>query len=120
MSHASGLASGFLEPESLITQRYTARKVLNYETTLAEMMDILAALPLDFHPGTSWGYSYATDVLGRMVEIISGQSFDEFLRLRIFEPLGMRDTGFFVPPESHDRLAVLYSGADLLDPMKGG
>ncbi len=120
MSHASGLASGFLEPESLITQHYTARKVLNYETTLAEMMDILAALPFDFHPGTSWGYSCATDVLGRMVEIISGQSFDEFLRLRIFEPFGIRDTGFFVPPESHDRLAVLYSGADLLDPMKGG
>ncbi|MFP6696022.1 MAG: serine hydrolase domain-containing protein [Alphaproteobacteria bacterium] len=120
MSHASGLASGFLEPESLITQHYTARKVLNYETTLAEMMDILSALPLDFHPGTSWGYSCATNVLGRMVEIISGQSFDEFLRLRIFEPFGIRDTGFFVPPESHDRLAVLYSGADLLDPMKGG
>jgi len=95
LSHSSGLSNGFLEPDSLITQTYTAHKVNDPDTTLAQMMDILGELPLTFHPGKAWGYSVALDVIGRLVEIVSGETLDEFLQKRIFDPLGMVDTGFF-------------------------
>jgi len=68
--------------------------VLNPATTLAEMIDVLADLPLVFHPGTSWEYSVASDVMARLVEVISGQRFDIFIQSRILDPLGMVDTGF--------------------------
>ena len=61
--------------------------------TLAEMVEKLGQLPLEFSPGTRWGYSVATDVIARLVEIMSGRRFDEYLREEIFEPLGMVDTG---------------------------
>src|SRR5437899_1960711 len=64
---------------------------------LAENCDRFAALPLVFQPGSGWNYSVSTDVLGRVVEVVSGQPLDRFLAERIFEPLGMTDTGFFVP-----------------------
>lgn len=79
--------------------------------TLASYIPRLAAVPLDFQPGTQWAYSgYAgPDTLSRIVEIVSGQPYDEFLRTRIFEPLGMKDT-FFYPPEGRgSRLVTLYS-----------
>jgi CubicO group peptidase (beta-lactamase class C family) len=82
------------------------------------MMDVLADLPLVFHPGTSWEYSVATDVLARLVEVISGQRFDAFIQSRILGPLGMADTGFVV--SDRDRLVAYYAGADLVDPMKPG
>jgi CubicO group peptidase (beta-lactamase class C family) len=91
MSHSSGLSYGLLDPGTLIFKAYNERKVLNPATTLAEMMDALADLPLVFHPGTSWEYSVATDVLARLVEVISGQRFDAFLQSRILGPLGMVD-----------------------------
>ena len=69
------------------------------------------ALPLAFEPGTEWLYSVATDVLGRLVEIWSGQPLDEFLPTQIFSPLDMPDTGFLVPEPDHDRLAALYAMA---------
>jgi CubicO group peptidase (beta-lactamase class C family) len=94
--------------------------VLNPATTLAEMIDVLAGLPLVFHPGTSWEYSVATDVMARLVEIISGQRFDAFIQSRILGPLGMVDTGFVVPEDKRNRLAAYYAGADLMDPMKPG
>jgi CubicO group peptidase (beta-lactamase class C family) len=65
-------------------------------------------LPLNFHPGEAWEYGRATDVVGRLVEVLSGQRFDEFLRERIFEPLDMTDTHFYVPPSKLDRFAALY------------
>ena len=89
-------------------------------TPLSDMIDKLEGLPLVFQPGEGWEYSVATDVLGRLVEVASGQGFDAFIKARIFDPLGMVDTGFFVPPEKHDRLVGYYKGADLLDPMKPG
>ena len=61
------------------------------------MIDTLANLPLEFSPGTRWNYSVATDVLGYLVEVMSGMTFDAYLRTRIFEPLGMKDTAFTVP-----------------------
>jgi CubicO group peptidase (beta-lactamase class C family) len=120
MSHSSGLSYGLLDPGTTIFTAYNERKVLNPATPLADMMDALADLPLVFHPGTSWEYSVATDVLSRLVEIVSGQRFDAFIQSRILGPLGMADTGFVVPPEKRDRLAAYYAGADLLEPMKPG
>jgi CubicO group peptidase (beta-lactamase class C family) len=118
MSHSSGLSYGLLDPGTLIFKAYNERKVLNPATTLAEMMDVLADLPLVFHPGTSWEYSMATDVLARLVEVTSGQRFDAFVQSRILGPLGMTDTGFVV--SDRDRLAAFYAGADPIDPMKPG
>ena len=118
MSHSSGLSYGLLDPGTLIFKAYNERKVLNPATTLAEMMDTLAELPLVFHPGTSWEYSVATDVLARLVEVVSGQRFDAFIESRILGPLGMADTGFVV--SDRDRLVAYYAGADPVDPMKPG
>jgi CubicO group peptidase (beta-lactamase class C family) len=118
MSHSSGLSYGLLDPGTLIFNAYRERKVVNPATTLAEMMDVLADLPLVFHPGTSWEYSVATDVLARLVEVISGQRFDAFIQSRILGPLGMVDTGFVV--SDRDRLVAYYTGADPVDPMKPG
>ena len=118
MSHSSGLSYGLLDPGTLIFKAYTERKILNPATTLAEMTDVLADLPLVFHPGTSWEYSVATDVLARLVEVTSGQRFDAFIQSRILGPLGMVDTGFVV--SDRNRLAAYYAGADQVDPMKPG
>jgi CubicO group peptidase (beta-lactamase class C family) len=118
MSHSSGLSYGLLDPGTLIFNAYNARKVVNPATTLAQMTDVLADLPLVFHPGTSWEYSVATDVLARLVEVISGERFDAFLQSRILAPLGMVDTGFVA--SDRNRLVAFYAGADPIDPMKPG
>ena len=78
------------------------------EGTLQTMMEKLADKPLVFHPGTRWLYGLSTDVCGRLVEIISGQRFDDYLRAEIFEPLQMHDTAFFVPDSAIDRFAASY------------
>ena len=76
---------------------------------LAQVCDLYAGFPLLFQPGTEWNYSVATDVLGRVVEVASGQRLDEFLNERIFRPLGMTDTAFWARPDGRaDRLAALY------------
>ena len=76
--------------------------------TLASMVEHYARYPLEFHPGTQWLYSVSTDACARLVEIISGQRFDDYLRETIFEPLGMRDTGFSVPDDKVERFAACY------------
>ena len=118
LSHSSGLSYGLLDPGTLIFKAYNARKVNNHATTLAEMIDVLADLPLAYHPGASWEYSVAIDVLARLVEVISGQRFDAFIQSRILGPLGMVDTGFVV--SDRHRLVAYYAGADPVDPMKPG
>jgi CubicO group peptidase (beta-lactamase class C family) len=80
--------------------------------TLKEMIAKFGQLPLATQPGSEWRYSLSTNVLGYLVQVISGLSLDVFLRQRIFEPLGMTDTGFHVPAEKLDRLAALYGPAD--------
>ena len=80
--------------------------------TLAEFVTELCQRPLRRHPGEVWDYSASTDVLGRLVEVVSGQAFDEFLEERIFAPLGMTDTGFWVPPGKAERLARVYQPDD--------
>jgi CubicO group peptidase (beta-lactamase class C family) len=120
LTHASGLSYGLLDPGSLLFDAYNERRVLHPARTLAQMMDSLAELPLLFHPGSGWEYSVSTDVLGRLVELISGQPLDEFFRVRIFAPLGMVDTDFVVPQAQLHRLAAYYVGADPVDPARPG
>ncbi len=74
---------------------------------LGEMIDQAAKKPLMFHPGTSWRYGISTDVLARLVEVVSGMRFDDFIEERIFAPLGMKDTGFYIPKENHSRLVKM-------------
>ena len=72
MSHSSGLSYGYFDPETLIFKTYNERGVLNPTTTLAQMIDVLADLPLVYHPGASWEYSIASDVMARLVEVTAG------------------------------------------------
>lgn len=120
LSHSAGLSYGLLDPGSMIYKAYEDRRILSPETTLAQMVDDLAPLPLTYEPGTGWEYSIAMDVLARLVEVLGGAPFDHFVRERILEPLRMRDTGFVVPERDHERIATMYVGADLKDPMKPG
>jgi CubicO group peptidase (beta-lactamase class C family) len=120
LSHSSGLSYGFFDPGTLIFKALNERGVHNPNTTLEQMVDVLADLPLIYQPGMSWEYSLAIDVVARLVEVISGQRFDNFIKARIFDPLGMVDTGFFVPERDQKRLVAYYAGADLMEPMKPG
>lgn len=120
LTHTSGLSYGVFDPGSPMYEAYQRAQVLDPRRDLAGMMKALAPLPLCFEPGTQWEYSVSMDVLGRLVEVVSGQRFGEFLAERIFQPLGMVDTDFWVPPAKRDRLVALYEGADLLDPTKPG
>ncbi len=76
--------------------------------TLQEMTQTLSKVPLVTHPGTLWDYGFGTDILGRLVEVLAGMPLDEFFSQRIFGPLGMHDSGFFVPEENWNRLTTLY------------
>mgnify|MGYP001823520891 FL=1 len=107
LRHTSGLTYGFWG-DSLVDKMYLDKKVLTEDETIQDTVAKLGNIPLKHQPGTVWEYGLSTDVLGRFVEVVSGQPFDEFLEERIFTPLGMTDTGFFVPPEKVRRLATVY------------
>ena len=119
LSHQAGFSHGVFDPGTLIFKAYVASGVRRPDTTLAQQMDLLAGLPLLYQPGTGWEYSTGTDVLARLMEIVTGQRFGDALQTGLFEPLGMADTGFVLRPAQLPRLAALYRG-DLLDPMKPG
>ncbi len=108
--HQSGLTYGF--QGGPVEVGYFEREVYRAGTMrgrdLRSMIDRLAELPLKFSPGEHWNYGLSTDVCGHLVEMISGQGFDEYLKQQIFEPLGMVDTSFHVPAEQHHRLAANY------------
>ncbi|MDR6625146.1 serine hydrolase domain-containing protein [Caulobacter segnis] len=105
MSHSGGFAYG-LVPDNPIDKAY-ARNVLGARTQ-KEFVDKIAELPLVAQPGTRWKYSVSVDIQGLIVEKLSGMSLGDFMRTRIFEPLKMTDTGFWLPAEKTDRLASLY------------
>jgi CubicO group peptidase (beta-lactamase class C family) len=119
ISHSSGFTYG-LFPETPVDRLYTEQRIMDMNSSLEEMIDKLAALPLIFQPGARWNYSIGIDILGRLIEIWTGQHFRDFLRERLFEPLGMVDTDFDVPPEKHHRLTKNYMPLDLRDNMKPG
>ncbi len=106
LSHTSGLESGNLG--NRLGGRIAPRDV---KKALADQVPNLAKVPLDFQPGSQWTYSLLAgmDTLSRIVEIASGQTYDQFLRQRLFEPLGMKDTGFFVTADKATRVAALYN-----------
>jgi CubicO group peptidase (beta-lactamase class C family) len=106
--HTTGLPGGLFPDNPIDAAFAEARAALGREQTLESVTALLAEHPLKFHPGTHWNYGLSTDIVGRLVEILSGQPFDEYLRRAIFEPLGMVDTGFFVPESEHPRLAACY------------
>ena len=108
LRHTAGLTYEFLG-DSAVQRQYGEVKIASRERTNAEFSQTLAALPLQFQPGTVWAYSRATDVLGRLVEVVSGQGLGAFLQAEIFGPLGMVDTGFAVPPEQHHRIAEPFA-----------
>ena len=105
MTHASGFDYGGNDP---VGRLYQEKGVLTADAPLQAMIDKLGELPLRSQPGTSYYYSISVDVQGYLVEKLSGQPFDEFLLTRIFEPLGMVDTGFFVPAGEVDRAARVH------------
>ena len=108
LRHTAGLTYEFLG-ESEVHRQYGEVKIASRDRTNAEYCETLAALPLQFEPGSVWAYSRATDVLGRLVEVISGQTLGQFLQQEIFGPLGMVDTGFVVPPDQRHRIAEPFA-----------
>ena len=128
LRHTAGLpgAARYMAGQTAVDKSY--RKVglhRLHECNLQEMVERLGKIPLLYQPGSKWHYSIAADVLGRLIEVASGQSFDVFLNERIFQPLGMRDTGFYVPKEKIDRFAGMYGpkpngGLQVVDAPEGG
>ncbi len=110
MTHTAGLGY-VLSPVNPVDKMIIDGNVLNAGAPLQAMIDGLAKIPLLAQPGTRWSYSIAVDVQGYLVEKFSGQPFAEFARKRIFEPLGMKDTAFYVPKEKLARFAQVHTGA---------
>jgi CubicO group peptidase (beta-lactamase class C family) len=108
-THTSGLTYGFMM-RTAVDAAYRRAKVVDRQTPggLDGMIDQLAKIPLDFSPGTAWNYSVSIDVLGYLVQKLSGLSFGEFLRARLFAPLGMNDTAFHVPSDKTERFTSCY------------
>jgi CubicO group peptidase (beta-lactamase class C family) len=109
VTHTSGLTYGFMMRTS-VDAAYRKLRIGQFDTPggLDTMIEQLAGVPLDFSPGTQWNYSVSIDVMGYLVQRLSGMSFGEFLRTRLFEPLGMTDTAFYCPPEKLDRFTTCY------------
>lgn len=110
LRHTSGLTYGF-QQNTNVDAAYRKLKIgdLATECTLPEMIERLATLPLEFSPGEAWNYSVSTDVLGYIVGKVSGIPFEVFLKERIFDPLGMVDTAFYVPEEKVSRFCSCYA-----------
>lgn len=110
LRHTSGLTYHWNEDIGPLYQNANvAHGLLPYDGTIEDNVKRLAGVPLLFNPGERWEYSLGVDVLGRLVEVVSGKSLDEFFRTRIFEPLGMKDTYFYPPANKLDRLAAVYT-----------
>jgi CubicO group peptidase (beta-lactamase class C family) len=106
LRHTSGLSYGF--DDSPVDRLYRANKIGSNRDTLAVFAGKLADLPLKYQPGTRFSYSVSTDLLGRVVEVVSGKRFDDFLSERIFQPLDMHDTGFFVRDDQVPRFTASH------------
>jgi CubicO group peptidase (beta-lactamase class C family) len=110
LRHTSGLTYGFMHRTNVDHgyRKLGIGDVERFDGDLAGMCDAAARLPLEFSPGEAWNYSISTDVCGRLVEILSGEPLDVYFRRHLFEPLGMVDTAFHVPPEKADRFGACY------------
>lgn len=110
MRHTAGLVNP--EDDSPVGEMYRAANPVALENTLTQMAEKLGKVPLLYQPGTRWLYGASVDVQAFLVERLSGERFDAYLRKHIFEPLGMKDTHYEVPAEDRERLAVIYSRSD--------
>jgi CubicO group peptidase (beta-lactamase class C family) len=108
LMHTSGLTND-THPEDPVSRIYAEAQIRRPDENLADKVRRLAVLPLVHQPGARWTYGFSHDVLGRLIEVISGQPLDRFLQHRIFDPLEMADTGFDVRPQDLDRVAPLYT-----------
>jgi len=108
MSHSGGLTYGVFG-STPVDKMYTDVNVLDRDATLQAMIDKLGKIPLLHQPGERWHYSVSVDVQGYLVEKLSGQPFPEFLKQRIFDPLGMKDTAFYVPADKMNRFVSFYT-----------
>ena len=109
LRHTSGLTYNWnADLGKMYDDANVAHGLLEYDGTIADSVKRLAAQPLLFNPGDRWEYSLGVDVLGRLVEVVSGMPLDQFFRTRIFEPVGMKDSYFYPPLEKLNRLAVAY------------
>jgi CubicO group peptidase (beta-lactamase class C family) len=109
LRHTSGLSYDFVATPGAVQKLYVEAGLRRRNRTNEEFCKTLAPMPLYRQPGTSWDYSFSTDVLGRLVEILSGKPLREVLMEKILLPLGMTDTDFFVPPEKHGRIAEPFA-----------
>jgi CubicO group peptidase (beta-lactamase class C family) len=108
LTHRSGISYDFV-PGCPVARRYSEIDLLHrVDLSLEEFADQIAGFPLAFHPGSEWRYSYSIDVLARVLEVASGQPVDQLLADNIFGPLGMADTGYYVPEEKRARLLPLF------------
>ena len=123
LTHTSGLdyaAIGHDEFKAIYAKAGVPSGIGNDQYTIGDKMKVLAKLPLRSKPGTEFNYSLSIDVLGYFVEVVSGMPFDRFLRTRIFDPLGMRDTWFYLPQDRANRLVSLHNAeSGTAVPMKG-
>ena len=108
LRHTAGFSYGFFG-DTTVDKMYREAGILTEDKDLADFTSKLGKIPLQYEPGSTWHYSVSVDVQGRLVEALSGMSFDEFLQERIFAPLGMTDTAFHVPEAKMDRFAQMYS-----------
>ncbi len=107
LRHTSGLTYGYFG-NTAVDKMYRAKGILNRKSSLQDMVNELSEIPLLYQPGTKWHYSVSTDVLGYLVQKVSGQPLDEFFQQNIFEPLDMKDTAFHVPNKKANRFAACY------------
>jgi CubicO group peptidase (beta-lactamase class C family) len=123
MTHTAGLTFAFYHchPVDALYREANLESAVLPGSDLAGTVDVYASLPLQFDPGTQWNYSVASNVLGRVIEVVSGRPLDEFLAERVFGPLGMTDAGFQVTDAQGDRLAELYgeTGDGGISPIPG-
>ncbi len=116
LTHESGLIYGIFDPQSDLGRQYFGAGSLRFDITALELAQNLAALPLRFEPGTKWHYSRSTDVLGAVIEVAAGKPLDALLKERIFDPLGMDETTFYVDGSKADRIANPIHG-EMDDPL---
>jgi CubicO group peptidase (beta-lactamase class C family) len=116
LTHESGLIYGIFDPQSDLGRQYFGAGSLRFDITALELVQKLAALPLRFEPGTKWHYSRSTDVLGVVIEVAAGKPLDALLKERIFDPLGMDETTFYVDDSKADRIANPIHG-EMDDPL---
>jgi CubicO group peptidase (beta-lactamase class C family) len=118
LTHTSGLSYGwFFDNPVEELYRQAASQIRTRDRQLSELIEMLAGLPLEFQPGTQWRYSFSTDVLGYLVQVVADMPLGDFFKERIFKPLGMVDTDFYVPAEKLGRVATIYTSPTLYDPV---